>query len=297
MASLREIKQRISSVRNTLKITSAMKMVSSAKLFKAQQAIAGNVPYEKQLHGMLDRLLMDKKANECFHRLPQAGASNENKEKGSVTLVLFSSDSSLCGSFNMNVIRKFQESLHELHLEGYSDDDIEIYTVGKRIAEAVRRMGLTITREWVGSKTRTEYEKAVEIYDTLTADFEMGKTRRILLVYGHFHSTGHQYPKVDTYLPLEHTQAQGVEDLDTDFILEPDVQALVSSLVPKVMLLKIYTVILDANAAEHAARTMAMQIASDNAEDLLGELTLSYNKTRQQAITNEILDIVGGSLQ
>ena len=152
-------------------------------------------------------------------------------------------------------------------------------------------------RFWSGDKHRTEYQKAVEIYDTLREDFELGKTQRILLVYNHFHSTGSQYPKVDTYLPLMKESPEEEELLDTEFILEPDSTELVHVLVPKVMLLKIYTVVLDANAAEHAARTMAMQIASDNAEDLLSELTLSYNKTRQQAITNEILDIVGGSLQ
>ena len=285
-------------MRNTLKITSAMKMVSSAKLFKAQQAIAGNVPYERELHGMLDALLKDKQAYQAFRQMPEAGnIGAEEKLPHRVTLVLFSSDSSLCGSFNMNVIRKFNETLKKLQEEGYGEDDIEIYTVGKRIAEAVHRQGLSITREWVGDKHRSEYEKAVEIYDTLKYDFEMGKTRRIILVYNHFHSTGSQYPKVDTYFPLIKEEVADTAMLDSEFILEPDAVELVHSLVPKVLLLKMYTVVLDANAAEHAARTMAMQIASDNAEDLLSELTLSYNKTRQQAITNEILDIVGGSLQ
>ncbi len=269
-----------------------MKMVSSAKLFKAQQAIAGNVPYERRLHAMLDELLKDRRANEVFATMPEAGASVSSDR---VTLVVFSSDSSLCGSFNLNVIRKFEETLQQLHEEGYGEDDIEIYTVGKRVAEAIHRKGLTISWEWAGSKHRSDYETAKEIYKTLTDDFELGKTGRILLIYNHFKSTGTQYPQVDTYLPLAPVGKDS--DMDSGFLLEPSAEALVTDLVPKVMLLKIYTVILDANAAEHAARTMAMQIASDNAEDLLSELTLSYNKTRQQAITNEILDIVGGSLQ
>lgn len=278
-------------MKNTLKITSAMKMVSSAKLFKAQQAIAGNIPYEHSLQKILTDLLKDRNAAKAFASHVAAGGRQHR-----VTLVLFSSDSSLCGAFNMNVIRKFHETLIDLYDHGYTDKEIDIYTVGQKISDAVKRQGLQTKGEWTENRERTEYQKAEELYAVLNDDFNSGRTEKILLVYNHFKSTAAQPSVAEVYLPLQ-AQEYRAEDFQDEFILEADAESLVEALIPKVLLLKLYAVILDANTAEHAARTVAMQVASDNAEALLQELTLSYNKTRQQAITSEILDIVGGTMQ
>ena len=309
MSSLKEIKTRIASVRNTLKITSAMKMVAAAKLHKAQNAIGGKLPYEQQLRRTLAGMLEDDDLQRAIHDelglgTPEAPLvmlqdihlddypSKETAER--IALVLFSSNSSLCGAFNANVIREFQQTLVVLRERGYSSDDIDVYAVGRKIADAAVKSGLELEADLAEMADKPTYEDAAELASVLVDSYISGEVSQVVLIYSHFASAASQPVVRENYLPL------ALHDLDkadpVDYILEPDPLALARELLPMVLRLKMYTVLLDANAAEHAARTIAMQIASDNAQNLIAELTLAYNKGRQQEITAEILDLVGGTM-
>lgn len=308
MASLREIKNRIASVKSTLKITSAMKMVASAKLHKAQTAIGNKIPYEQKLHRMLSGMLQDDDFQMALQKELGFGAGSRSPielqdtpldflpEKDSVSrvaVVVFSSNSSLIGAFNANVIKKFNETMRSLSANGYSKEDIDIYTVGRKVAEAVRRDGYASFKDLPELSDKPDYAKASSLASELVERFANGEVGQVVLIYNHFASMSSQPSVRENYLPMAlHDYNETSEPVD--YILEPDPLTLVRELLPLVLTLKVYTVALDASAAEHAARTLAMQVASDNAKDLISELTLAYNKGRQQEITAEILDLVGG---
>ena len=284
MASLKEVKGRIATVNNTRKITSAMKMVASAKLHKAQGAITNMLPYERRLHGLLTNLLGGS----------EVLVWNTPREVKRVALVVFSSNSSLCGGFNANVIKHATQWLDEYQSLG--KENILLYPVGKKVADALSKMGYAIQGNFQHLADKPSFAEAAELAQGLMNLFTRGEVDRVELLYNHFKSTASQILTREVYLPMQTSgnTMEGKEDMD--YILEPSREELLATLLPKVLRMKLYTVLLDSNASEHAARTMAMQIATDNADDLLQELTLMYNKTRQQAITNELLDIVGGSM-
>lgn len=311
MASLKEIKNRIASVKNTLKITSAMKMVASAKLHKAQDAIGNKLPYEQKLHRILSGLLQDDELHKAMH--DDLGFGNPHghspvvlqdvssdvlpvkDEVNRVALVAFSSNGSLCGAFNANVIKRFHSVVSILEKNGYERDDIDIYAIGRKVADAARKAGFILKADLSEMADKPSYDNAFDLATDLVDSFTEGEVSQVILLYSHFESPASQPVVRENYLPLAlHDYDEGDEPVD--YVLEPDPLSIVRALLPQVLLLKIYTVMLDANAAEHAARTLAMQIASDNAKDLIDELTLAYNKGRQQEITAEILDLVGGSL-
>lgn len=312
MSSLKEIKTRIASVKNTLKITSAMKMVASAKLHKAQTAIGNKLPYEQKLHHILAGLLEDDDLQKALH--DNLGFGNPHGHSAVVledvgldqipskdvypriAVVAISSNSSLCGAFNANVIKKYQETINILENQGYAKEDIDIYVIGRKIAEAVRKSGYTVLDDRSELADRPSYDAAFDLASDLVDSFVSGEVSQVVLVYSHFASPASQPVIRENYLPLPLHDYDGTDGDPVDYILEPDPLSLVKHLLPQVLLMKLYTVLLDANAAEHAARTLAMQIASDNAKDLIGELTLAYNKGRQQEITAEILDLVGGMM-
>ena len=312
MSSLKEIKTRIASVKNTLKITSAMKMVASAKLHKAQTAIGNKLPYEQKLHHILAGLLEDDDLQKALH--DNLGFGNPHGHSAVVledvgldqipskdvypriAVVVISSNSSLCGAFNANVIKKYQETINILENQGYAKEDIDIYVIGRKIAEAVRKSGYTVLDDRSELADKPSYDAAFDLASDLVDSFVSGEVSHVVLVYSHFASPASQPVIRENYLPLPLRDYDGTDGDPVDYILEPDPLSLVKHLLPQVLLMKLYTVLLDANAAEHAARTLAMQIASDNAKDLIGELTLAYNKGRQQEITAEILDLVGGMM-
>ncbi len=314
MSGLREIKTRIASVKNTLKITSAMKMVASAKLHKVQTTIGNKLPYEQQLRRILSGLLQSEGLRTSLKKEFRMGSESSvilqdigvdefpSKEKiERVAVVAFSSNSSLCGAFNANMVRKFNETITSLHERGYSDEDIDVYSVGRKIADAARKTGLRLKRDCSEMADKPTYENSSGLANELIDRFIAGEISHVILLYSHFASTASQPALRENYLPLAlrdfSASSEGHADsFPVDYTLEPDPLALVKVLLPKVLLLKMYTVLLDANAAEHAARTMAMQIAADNARDLISDLTLAYNKGRQQEITAEILDLIGGTM-
>ena len=308
MSSLKEIKTRINSVKSTLKITSAMKMVASAKLHKAQSAIGNKLPYEQKLHKMLSGMLQDDDLQNALRKELGFGSGDRSpvalqdtsidaipvkEEVERVAVVVFSSNSSLIGSFNANVIKKFSETMHMLSEAGYEQEDIDIYTVGRKAADAVRRDGYASYMDLPDLSDKPDYMKASDLAEDLVGRFASGEIGQVILIYNHFASMSSQPSVRENYLPLALGDYNETAD-PVDYIIEPDPLELVRELLPLVLNLKIYTVALDASAAEHAARTVAMQVASDNAKDLIAELTLAYNKGRQQEITAEILDLAGG---
>lgn len=352
MASLKEIKDRIASVGGTLKITSAMKMVASAKLHKAQQAIGNMLPYEKRLHSMLidlmgsvnmsapaaseegsDRLVsLSNQPDVEGHRFDTSASSvssrgyTESEETYSlmtqrevhrVAIVAFASNSSLCGAFNSNAIREATAVINEYRASGLRDSDVVVYSVGRKMAEAMRKLGFPSPSDFTKMSDSPSYEAASALAQELLDGFVSGRFDKVELVYNHYKSTSSQPTTRQTYLPLSLADAtadlqagkisDSTSEADTttvaepaeapDLIVEPSKEALISTLLPKVVRLRIFTTLLDSAAAEHSARTVAMQLATDNGNALLQELTLEYNKGRQQKITSEILDLVGGSMQ
>ena len=287
-------------------------MVASAKLHKAQTAIGNKLPYEQKLHHILAGLLEDDDLQKALH--DELGFGNPHGHSPVVlqdvgldqiptkdvypriAIVAFSSNSSLCGAFNANVIKKYNETIAILEEQGYTKEDIDIYVIGRKMAEAVRKSGYSILYDLPELADKPSYDSAFELASDLVDSFTSGEVSQVVLVYSHFASPASQPVIRENYLPLPLHDYDGTDGEPVDYILEPDPLTLVKNLLPQVLLLKIYTVLLDANAAEHAARTLAMQIASDNAKDLISELTLAYNKGRQQEITAEILDLVGGSM-
>ena len=299
MPSLKEIKGRIGSVQSTLKITSAMKLVASAKLRKAQQTIEGMRPYERKLQGMLEHLMASgAQVSREYTRVARTEEEEGRPIRQRIALVAFASNSSLCGAFNANAVRLALESVRSC-----GDADITVYSIGRKMADAMKKAGYPSPENYTKLADKPSYAPAAELAEKLMEDFREGRLDRIDLVYNHFVSSGKQVAVRETLLPMGeivgpvHSEGDLIpgSTRDLDYILEPSATALLEDLLPKSLRLKFYTALLDSNASEHAARTVAMQTATDNGEDLLQELTLQYNKSRQQKITSEILDLAGGS--
>ncbi len=289
MASLKEIKGRILSANNTLKITSAMKMVASAKLHKAQEVIEGMLPYEQRLSAIMTHFLQSG--------VTMQSPFAQERETKKVALVVFSSNSSLCGGFNSNVIRLYHRWLDE-HA-GMPSENITVYPVGRKVADAVKKTGVNVGGDFTHMANKPNYEEAKELAAELCRRFIEGEFDRVELIYHHFKSAGVQKLTRSVYLPVDLSQLAGEDAAGgtlPDYLIEPSESALLERLIPEVLKLKVYTALLDSNASEHAARSVAMQVATDNANNLIQDLTVAYNKGRQQAITNELLDIVGGTM-
>ena len=295
MPTLKEIKGRISSVKGTLKITAAMKLVSSAKLRKAQKAIEAMRPYEARLQSML-ALVGGAPSTESDStvrgaaKIGSPSTESASAVRGPVTaIVAIASNSSLSGGFNANAIAKVRSVRHA--------GDV-VYSIGRKMADAMRKDGFASPEDFTALSDHPEYASASALVEKLLEDWQNGRFGQVLLVYNHFVSTARQEPVVEDLLAvLKGSDAEEGEGLSPDIIIEPGKKELLEILEPKVMKLKLYAALLDSAAAEHAARTVAMQTATDNAENLLQELTLQYNKGRQQKITSEILDLAGGQAQ
>lgn len=281
--SLKDIKTRITSVANTRKTTSAMKMVSSVKLRKAQQSIHFALPYVEQLNDILLHLTAMPRARKMSPFVVE-------REVKKVAVVCFSSDSSLCGAFNSNIIKHCRELIGDVTR---IDANPYIYTVGQKITEAFVREEIQIDRQYAGMMAKRSYDEAAMLADKLMDMYLNGHLDRAILSYTHFISLGSQQIINETLLPV--TIPSGKDEQETEYILEPSAGELMKTLLPKVIRMKVYCAVLDSHTSEQAARMIAMQAATDNADNLIDELTLQFNKLRQQAITNEILDLAGGS--
>ena len=321
MPSLKEIKSRIASVNSTRKITSAMKMVASSKLHHAQTAIENMLPYENMLEHILKTFLVSAPDVE----LP----FDQERPVKKVALIVFSSNSSLCGGFNANIIKTMLHAIEEYRKQGLTNDDIIIYPIGRKVEEKVRKLGLRSAGSFVHLADKPNSAQCRDISVEAGTMFLECKVDKVELIYHHFKSAGSQVLTRRTFLPIdlhddvgadndrdltsnlatkksqeylknrnkqeEEREQATVKPLNDNFLVEPDLKTVLTELVPKELHLMVYTALLDSNASEHAARMVAMQTATDNADELLRELNLQYNKSRQAAITSELLDIVGGS--
>lgn len=288
MASLKEIRSRIGSVKSTQKITSAMKMISSSKLRKAQMAITNFLPYQQKLDAILTNLL----ASDVSYDSP----FTQQREVKRTAIVVFSSNSSLCGAFNANVIKEFKAEYDKKKYLG--DENILIYPVGKKVQDAVKKAGLKFQGDYTALAEKPSFQQVQDLAKELIAKYVSKEIDEVKVIYYHFVSTGSQALKTSLYLPFDlskNNEANVDKGYQTDYILEPSKEEILESLIPTVLYSRLYAVLLDSNASEHAARMMAMQVATDNANDLIQDLTQEYNKSRQQAVTNELLDIIGGA--
>jgi F-type H+-transporting ATPase subunit gamma len=292
MPTLKEIKGRIGSVKSTLKITSAMKLVSSAKLRKAQVAIEAMRPYEEALQGILASVKIP--GQEVVKPETEGVVPDTNQASKPTAIVAMASNSSLCGGFNSNIIAKVRGERHP--------GDV-VFSVGRKMADAMRRDGFPSPEDLNDLVEHPAYSPAAALVEKLAHEVEEGRYARVLLVYTHFVSTARQVPVAEQLFPavavIPDTDPvmPGSDRVSEDVLIEPGKKELLESLLPKTLKLKLYAALLDSAAAEHAARTVAMQTATDNAENLLSELTLQYNKGRQQKITAEILDLAGGQTE
>lgn len=321
MASLKEIKTRIASVHSTRKITSAMKMVASSKLHHAQTAIQNMLPYENLLEHILKSFLISTPETNSPYEMVHAHTQR-------VALVVYTSNSSLCGGFNNNTIKMMLEVVAENKAKGI--DDIVIYPIGRKVEEKARKEGLSVAGSYTELADKPNAEGCRQIAHEVGEQFLKGQLSKVELIYHHFKSAGSQVLTRKTLLPIDlSTETIGEDNdrdltsnvatakaqeylrrkqedaankntikgvkLNDDFIVEPDLNTVLNSLVPKLLRLMVYTALLDSVASEHAARMVAMQTATDNADELLRTLNLEYNKSRQAAITNELLDLAGGA--
>jgi F-type H+-transporting ATPase subunit gamma len=281
MANLKEIRNRITSVSSTMQITSAMKMVSAAKLKKAQDAITAMRPYAEKLTELLQNLSANLNEN-------VGGEYTSQREINKVLVVSITSNRGLCGAFNTNVIK---ESRNRLNF--YKGKQVDFFVIGKKANDILKKADNVIANE---SKIFDEltFENVANIANVLTQKFISGEYDKIELIYNQFKNAATQIVQTEQFLPLapivsEHTAAS------SDYIYEPSEKEIVLTLIPKALKTQLYKSIRDSFASEHGARMTAMHKATDNATDLRNQLKLTYNKARQAAITNEILEIVGGA--
>lgn len=284
MPSQKEIKERINTVNSTMKITGAMKMIASAKLHRAQTALENIRPYEQELNGILSHLL----ASGIEVESPYTHPHKEEKR----AIVVCSSNSGLCGAFNANMQKELIK-----YISPFAKDELLFFPVGKKIKEFLIKKGYSLEENLDFLSDKPTYEDAASLASHLMELYATGKVKQIDLLYYHFRNIAVQMLVTETYLPLCPSVSEEEKSGYTDYILEPSAEELITSLLPQVLRLKLFAVLLDNNASEHGARTMAMQQATDNATDLLQGLTIQYNKSRQQSITNELLDIAGGSIR
>lgn len=286
MAALKEIKKRINSIASTRKTTSAMKMVASSKLHKAENVISNMLPYSEALHHIMESLLTGDDASILSRERPVRN----------IAIVAFSSDSSLCGAFNSNIVRELQKTI-AAYRKSRSVDHIFIYTIGRKVYDAVRKTDITITQNFENLAGKSDYHTIADFAGSLITQFERGEIDRADIIYHHFKSAGSQELINETLLPVILPPKENPDShANTGYIFEPSREEILRVVIPKSIKLRLYTMLLDSNASEHAARMIAMQTATDNADDLVSELTIEYNKSRQQAITNELLDLISGNM-
>ena len=283
MPNLKEIKSRITSVKSTIQITSAMKMVSAAKLKKAQDAIIQLRPYSNKLTEIMSSVSSASEDSSQNKYL-------EVREVSKILLVPITSNRGLCGGFNANIIKKTIEIEKELN----SKSELTILSIGKKSSEFFKKNKYNVHSTHDDVFQDVNYEDVSKIAELILNDFANEKFDKVILVYNQFKNAATQIVMQEDFLPLNKTQSENSQEA-VDYIYEPGKDEILNELIPKSLKTQLFKAILDSNASEHGARMTAMHKATDNATELKNELTLSYNKARQAAITGEILEIVGGA--
>jgi F-type H+-transporting ATPase subunit gamma len=288
MANLKEIRNRISSVGSTMQITSAMKMVSAAKLKRAQDAIVQMRPYAVKLKEILTNLSATLDLSE--------NSFSEAREGGKTLIVGVTSNRGLCGGFNNNIVKSINEMIST---EFNNSNEVHVLCLGKKIRDAYRRSDRFYTNDYLTEREDVyadlTFENVSEVANELMELYKSGAFNKIYVVYNRFVNAATQRIETEQFLPIQAPEVDSSKATTGDYIFEPSKEEIIEDLIPKSLKVQLFKAILDSNAAEHGARMTAMHKATDNASDLQKELKLSYNKARQAAITNEILEIVGGA--
>lgn len=282
MANLKEIRSRITSVGSTMQITSAMKMVSAAKLKRAQDAIVKMRPYANKLTELLENLSASLDSSD-------GGVYSTKREIAKILIVPITSNRGLCGGFNAYIIKR----VHELINDQYKNKEISILSIGKKSSEHFSKNKFNIIGSHDELFNDLTFDKVSFIADDVMKKYREGSFDKVVLVYNQFKNAATQIIMAENFLPIKSES----NDTDTsgDYLFEPSKEEIVEELIPKSLKTQMFKAILDSHAAEHGARMTAMHKATDNASELKKELTLTYNKARQAAITGEILEIVGGA--
>jgi len=288
---LKEVRERIKSVISTQQITKAMKMVSAAKLRKAQNAIVQMRPYAERLNRMLSNILsnLDGDSTTTF------GKARDVKR---ALVVVVTSNRGLCGAFNTNINKEAQAHINANYAKQRQEGNVTVLFIGKKGFDYFRRRfrDLQYNTDHVALFSNLDYEKTSPVARQLMDEFASGKYDAIDVVYGRFKNAATQFPTVERWLPVPKMQVKaGASRKKADYIFEPDQQQLLETLVPSILQLQFHKTLLDTHASEHGARMTAMDKASENAEEILKLLKINYNKARQEAITTELGEIVGGA--
>ena len=295
MANLKEVRTRINSVNSTMQITSAMKMVSASKLRKSQNAITALRPYASKLQEIMSRLSSSLQASaEGVY----AKIHKENPEDEKILLIAVASNKGLCGVFNVNVLRETLRLLSEDYKIQYDKGNVDILCISKKIEETLKFRKYHVSGNENELLDKLSYESALPFAEKLMSDFVEEKYDRIIFIYNQFKNAGTQILTKEQFLPI--VGAEPVEEDEhpvdeVEYIFQPSKEEILNSLIPNSLKLQLYKILLDSFTSEHGARMVSMTQATDNAAELLKELNLSYNKARQGAITNEIIEIVGGA--
>ena len=282
MANLKEIRNRITSVGSTMQITSAMKMVSAAKLKRAQDAITQLRPYANKLTELLVNLSSSLEVSE-------GGEFSSDRPQSKILLVAITSNRGLCGGFNANIIKK----INLLVEEDYKESEVSILSIGKKSSEYFNNNNFSVVSTHDDVFSDLTYNSIASIASGIMEDYINQKFDKVVLVYNQFKNAATQNVMNEAYLPVESIDEN--ESSIGDYIFEPEKKEIIEELIPKSLKTQLYKAVLDSHASEHGARMTAMHKATDNASELKKDLTLSYNKARQAAITAEILEIVGGA--
>jgi F-type H+-transporting ATPase subunit gamma len=282
MANLKEIRNRITSVGSTMQITSAMKMVSAAKLKRAQDAIIQMRPYANKLTELLVNLSASIDSSE-------GGGFSSERDVKSVLLVTITSNRGLCGGFNANIIK----SAVSLINDDFKEKNVSLISIGKKSSEFFKKNGYNLINSYDDIFSDLTYDKTSLISESIMSEFLSGSYDKVVLVYNQFKNAATQNVMNENYLPVKAPSENDV--VIGDYIFEPQKRQIVEELIPKSLKTQLFKAILDSHASEHGARMTSMHKATDNASELKKDLTLSYNKARQAAITAEILEIVGGA--
>ena len=296
MATLRELKSRIGSVASSEKITGAVKMISSAKMHKAEAALRRLVPYRSQIETIIANLL----SADVSFTSPLVEHHSEVKR---VAIVVLGSDDGLCGAYNVNLSKKLLARIAEIRAQYGASVDIDIYPVGKKMIKIVSRITdnkLNVVTIPDGISTKSDGEQIKKFINMLETEFLEGRVDIVDCVYMHYHSAGKQIMTTEQLLPIDSAtfSAEGVAKASVrPYIFEPDAESIFRSVLPLFLLSVTQEIFAQNRASEQAARVMAMQSANDNAKKLLEQLQLEFNKLRQQSITTELLDIVGGQVR
>lgn len=283
MANLKEIRNRITSIKSTMQITSAMKMVSAAKLKKAQDAIVAMRPYSSKLTELLQNLsaTLDGKTG---------GEYSEQREVSKVLLVVVTSNRGLCGGFNSSITKEVVKTVKGK----YAHATVDLFGIGKKGADVLAKKHHVVdTRNDIYDNLT--FDNVAAIAEELMALFIEGTYDKIELVYNQFKNAATQIPQVEQFLPIKAIEGGEEAAVNSDYIFEPSKEEIIEALIPKSLKMQLYKALRDSFASEHGARMTAMHKATDNATELRDDLLLTYNKARQAAITNEILEIVGGA--